>query len=145
MSVTLTTGRRFALLAAVAALLLAMLPTARADAGTAVLAWEGQGTLDQGVVSYCGLASGVHGTSPRVGVHVCGSFSYGGALTGTSKGTMSIDGDSCGFSGTRVGTVTVATFGSGCTGVAVMTFVPTSLPGSEPSSGVVVGAGAWTH
>lgn len=142
----LTTGGWFARLVATAALLFVTLPTVPADAGTAVLALQGSGTVDQGVVQWSGSATGVHGTSPRVLVPVTGSFGYGGSLAvGSATGTMSIDGHSCGFNSTSVGAATVATFGGGCTGGAVMTFVPTTPPGSEPSSGVVVGAGALTH
>lgn len=154
MSTSLSTGRRFALLLAAAAMLFAMLPTAPADAGNGVAAVQGTATLDQGVGvangtgSFSGTAVGAHvgGNTPGP-VPVSATFTYSDVpiVTGTAFGDITIDGDTCGFNWTRVGVTAVVVFDSGCTGAAVAAFAPTSLPGSAPSTALVAGAGAWTH
>lgn len=151
---TPTTGRRFALLLAAAAMLLAMLPTAPANAGTGLATViEGEMTLDQGfgvtrgTGSLEGTAYGVHGTDPMVGAEVTASFTHNDPLIslGDAYGTINIGPDTCGFHWFRTGNTANVTFSAGCTGHAVLEFVPLSPPGSAPAKLAFVGEAAWTH
>lgn len=154
MSTTLATGRRFALLTAAAAMLFALLPTAPADADTGAIALEIEVTLNDsiyagwnGTGSLMGSAYGadVGGTTAE-GVPVTGTFTYTSQLSNTHAiGSITIDGETCGFDWARAGAVVVFYFLSGCTGTGVGSYVPTSAPDSIPATGRIVATGYWTH
>lgn len=153
MSTSLSTGRKFALLVATAALLLAMLPAASADAGPGAIALEGEVTFDQGFGVHLGTAkfegtmTGVHGTSALAAVPAEAHLVYDEPLviTGTAQGSITIGGDTCGFGWVRTGTALVFLFYDGCSGHGVGSFVATSAPGSAPVTVRLAGTGYWRH